>query len=93
MGKKKNKRDAFEAMSFDIDKKYVQHLMALTDLLAQCYVNNSPIKGTLIVTDGRMMKLCPLNASDMDLAKIVGEAHEIITMQHIGSMPPKEMLN
>lgn len=70
-----------------------EHFAHLIMMLAQCYVEESPLKAVVIVDTGPSMLTYAAGADEMEMADILLHASETIQALAMRGAPPKEMFN
>lgn len=71
------------------------HLDALIRVLAQCYGEEPPLQGLILLNapPSEMFSVMALNCTDMDAAQLLNDAVEALGYINTKDAPPKEMFN
>jgi hypothetical protein len=75
------------------DEGVRDHFAQLIMSLAKCYDMNAPHKAVVLVDTGEALLTFCAGADEMDMASMIGQAHELAQALTLRNAPPKEMFN
>jgi hypothetical protein len=69
------------------------HFAQLILTLAKCYDLDAPHRAVVLVDTGEALLTFCAGADEMDMASMIGQAHEMAQALTLRDAPPKEMFN
>jgi hypothetical protein len=75
------------------DEGVRDHFAQLIMSLAKCYDMDAPHKAVVLVDTGEALLTFCAGADEMDMASMIGQAHEMAQALTLRNAPPKEMFN
>jgi hypothetical protein len=75
------------------DEGVRDHFAQLIMTLAKCYNMDAPHKAVVLVDTGEALLTFCAGADEMDMASMIGQAHEMAQALTLRNAPPKEMFN
>jgi hypothetical protein len=75
------------------DEGVRDHFAQLIMSLAKCYNMDAPHKAVVLVDTGEALLTFCAGADEMDMASMIGQAHEMAQALTLRNAPPKEMFN
>jgi hypothetical protein len=89
-------KDAWDATVEHLSKRdegVRDHFAQLIMSLAKCYDMDAPHKAVVLVDTGDALLTFCAGADEMDMASMIGQAHEMAQALTLRNAPPKEMFN
>ena len=75
------------------DEGVRDHFAQLILTLAKCYDLEAPHRAVVLVDTGEALLTFCAGADEMDMAEMIGQAHEMAQALTLRNAPPKEMFN
>jgi hypothetical protein len=75
------------------DEGVRDHFAQLILTLAKCYDLDAPHRAVVLVDTGESLLTFCAGADEMDMASMIGQAHEMAQALTLRDAPPKEMFN
>lgn len=75
------------------DEGVRDHFAHLIMTLAKCYDLEAPHKAVVLVDTGEALLTFCAGADEMDMAEMIGQAHDMAQAMVLRDAPPKEMFN
>jgi len=89
-------KDAWETTIDHLSKRdecVRDHFAQLILTLAKCYDLEAPHRAVVLVDTGDALLTFCAGADEMDMASMIGQAHEMAQALTLRDAPPKEMFN